>query len=139
MLTLANEMQFIILITQTKLFPREQQVIECIVRVGSIKGVGKPEPSLLKRENINSGIMKIGIQLATLTDQRAATIQMRPYRLHDILYPHIRKVILNHEFQVLVDTENSNRIQIRQYISNLFLMLPAREGMVIERITSKFS
>ena len=48
MLTLANEMQFIILIAQAKLFPREQQVIESVMRVGSIKRIGKPEPALLE-------------------------------------------------------------------------------------------
>ena len=56
----------ILCLVHAKLFPCEEYVIECIMRMRCVKGIGETHTAVLKLAHINRLVMEIGKQLPAL-------------------------------------------------------------------------
>ena len=114
-----------------QLVPDVEQKVYGILGACRIIRVAELESVLLETEHLKSVLVEVSVEFLIRTGE-TALMQVTPDGRDGCDEPHVLKMVVNDESQVLVHREYRHRIQVRQHIVVHGIVLLTGEGVAVE-------
>ena len=95
------------------------------------EAIAEAKPFLVEAANIQFPTVEIPEEFFSYACE-TATMQIRPYRLHQRDEPHIAEMIVDDEFQVFIYRENGHGIEVCKDVAQDYIASESIESVVVK-------